>query len=62
MQPLVALHKDAEGKILSAGDFDFHFRLTDWLKSLDVRVGDTIEFGEKAQRPSEADDGLKAVA
>lgn len=54
MNPLYALHKDAAGKILATGDFDYRFKLSDWLKSLDVRAGDTIEFGEKAKRDEPA--------
>jgi len=61
MKPLYALHKDDAGKIIAAGDFDYSYKLGDWLKSLDVRAGDTIEFGEKAERPAEVDP-LKIVA
>lgn len=47
---IYALHKDSEGKILDAGAFDYNFKLSDWLKSLDVQPGDRIEFGEKSAR------------
>lgn len=36
--------------------------ITDWLRSLDIRAGDTIEFGEKAERPVEAAPKLEAVS
>ena len=50
MQPIYAIHRDASDGILSAGSFDYSYKLTDWLKSLDVRAGDKIEFGEVAVR------------
>lgn len=49
-QAIYALHKDVDGKILDAGAFDYSFKLSDWLKSLDVQPGDIIEFGERASR------------
>ena len=53
MKPIYALHKDADGKILDAGAFEYSHKLRDWLGSLDVRSGDKIEFGEKAAREAE---------
>lgn len=61
-KPIYALHKNADGAILSAGSFDYGYKLTDWLKLLDVRAGDKIEFGEVAVREDEAPDELKIVA
>jgi hypothetical protein len=59
---LYALHKDANGGIVDAIASDYSFKITDWLKSLDVRAGDTIVFGEKAERPIEAAPKLEAVS
>jgi hypothetical protein len=50
MKPVYALHKDASGAVLAAGNFDYSFKLGDWLKSLDIRAGDRIEFGEVLER------------
>lgn len=50
MQPLYAIHRDATGAVLTAGSFDYHYKLQDWLRSLDVRAGDKIEFGEVVVR------------
>ena len=60
--PIYALHKNAEGAILTAGSFDYSYKLNDWLKCLDVRAGDKIEFGEVAVREDETPDELKIVA
>jgi hypothetical protein len=61
-QPIVALHKSADGKIIDAGAFDYGFKLNDWLKSLDVRPGDRVEFGDKAVREDTASASLSLVA
>jgi hypothetical protein len=53
MNPIYALHKDSEGAVLNAGSFDYSFKLSDWLKSLDIRAGDKIEFGEVQKREIE---------
>ena len=42
--PLYALHKDADGKVLNTGSFDYNYKLQDWLKCLDFRAGDKVEF------------------
>jgi hypothetical protein len=62
MKPIYALHKDADGAVLNAGSFDYSFKLNDWLKSLDVRAGDVISFGEVAAREPEIAPKLEAVA
>jgi hypothetical protein len=62
MKALYALHKNAAGEIVDAVASEYHFKLIDWLKSLDVRAGDTIEFGDKAERPAEAAPKLEAVS
>ncbi len=54
MKPIYALHKDADGKVLSAASFGYSFQLNDWLKGLDVRAGDRVEFEEVARREIEA--------
>lgn len=61
-KPIYALHKNADGAILNTGSFDYGFKLDDWLRNLDVRAGDKIEFGEVAVREDEAPDELKIVA
>lgn len=53
--PLYALHKDADGKVLDAGSFNYGFKLQDWLKSLDVRPGDKVEFEAIAVRADEVE-------
>ena len=53
MKPIYALHKNNADRVLSAGSFDYSFKLTDWLKSLDIRAGDKIEFGEVEVREVE---------
>lgn len=60
--PLYALHKNAEGAILTAGSFDYSYKVGEWLKSLDIRAGDKIEFGEVATREDKTPDELKIVA
>lgn len=62
MRPLYALHKNADGKIVDAVASEWSHKITDWLRSLDIRAGDTIEFGEKAERPVEAAPKLEAVS
>jgi hypothetical protein len=61
MKPIYGLHKDSEGRVLNAGSFDYSFKLGDWLKGLDIRAGDKIEFGEVAEREDEVPK-LEAVA
>lgn len=53
MIPLYALHKNRDGKVLSAGSFEYSFDCDKWLRSLDLRAGDTITFDEVAQRECE---------
>jgi hypothetical protein len=53
--PLYALHKDADGKVLDAGSFNYSYKLTDWLKTLDVRPGDKVEFDAVAVRADEVE-------
>jgi hypothetical protein len=54
MKPMYALHKDSSGQILSAGHFGYDFELQPWLRKLDLRAGDRIEFGEVVTREAEA--------
>lgn len=58
MKPIYALHKDAGGQIIDAGAFSYSHNLNDWFRNLDVRGGDTIEFGEKAARSVELPETL----
>lgn len=52
--PIYALHKDADGAILNAGSFSYGFQLNEWLRGVDVRAGDRIEFGEVLARADTA--------
>jgi hypothetical protein len=56
MKPLYALHKDASEAILTAGSFEYGHKLNDWLRSLNIRAGDTITFGEVKERKEETDE------
>lgn len=49
--PMYALHYDSAGKVLGASSFTHSFQRGDWLKSLDIRDGDKIEFRDIAARP-----------
>ena len=53
MKPMYALHKDNSGAILSAGSFSYDYELQPWLRGLDLRPGDSIEFGEAVKRADE---------
>lgn len=53
MQPIYALHKDRQGTVLGASAFSYDYELQSWLRSLDVRAGDRIEFDEAAKREPE---------
>lgn len=53
MKPMYALHKDSSGAILSAGSFSYDYELQPWLRTLDLRPGDRIEFGEAVKRADE---------
>lgn len=57
MKPLYALHKDEQGNVHNAANFEDDYSLGTWVRKLDLRHGDFIEFGEIAKRP---DDGLTA--
>lgn len=72
-QPIYGLHKDATGKILDAGAFDYSFKLRDWIGLLNIQPGDYIQFGAKVSRdelpeappaapPTAADDGEALAA
>lgn len=62
MTPLYALHKDGEGRVLTAGSFDYSYKLSDWLRSLDIRAGDKIEFGDVLKREVEQSPTLEVAA
>ncbi len=51
--PLYALHKDANGKVLNASSSNYSFELSSWLRALDIRAGDKVEFEALAVRPKE---------
>jgi hypothetical protein len=50
-KPMYALHHDSAGKVLNASSFTHSFQRGDWLKGLDIRDGDKIEFHDAADRP-----------
>lgn len=50
-KPMFALHKNTAGQVLTATSFTHSYQRGDWLRNLDVRAGDTIEFHEAAERP-----------
>ncbi len=50
-RPLYGLHRDGGDKVISAGSFAHSFQLSDWLKGLDLRDGDFVEFHETKTRP-----------
>jgi hypothetical protein len=60
--PIYALHKDADGKVLNAGCFDYSYELNDWLRALDVRPGDRVEFDAVAVRADDEAPVLSEVA
>lgn len=53
MKPMYALHKDREGAILAANAFSYDCELGTWMRGLDIRAGDKIEFGEVVVRDAE---------
>jgi hypothetical protein len=55
MKPMFALHKDRQGAVLTAGSFAYDYEFSTFLRGLDIRPGDTIEFGEAVQRAEEAE-------
>lgn len=48
--PMYALHKNADGTVLSAKSWDMDYELTGWIRDSDIRGGDRIEFGEATKR------------
>lgn len=50
MKPMFGLHKNAVGEVISASSFNHNFQLNDWLRGLDIRDGDLVEFKETATR------------
>lgn len=52
-KPVYALHKDADGAIITTGSFDYSFKLNEWIGRLNVRPGDVIEFGGLVKREDE---------
>lgn len=55
MKPMYALHKDKAGSIMSAGSFSYDFEFSKFLRDLDIRPGDSIEFGEALKRDAEVE-------
>ncbi len=53
MTPLYALHKDSGGKVLTATSASYSYELNNWLRTLDIRAGDKVEFEACAERPAE---------
>lgn len=60
MKPMFALHKDKGGPILTAGTFAYDFELGNFVRGLDLRAGDVIEFGEAVKREAEEAEVLPA--
>ncbi len=59
---IYGMHKNADGKVLTAAAFGYSFELEKWLRGLDVRAGDRIEFEEVTVRDVEAAPVLAEVA
>jgi hypothetical protein len=51
MKPMFTLHKNAAGEVISANSFRDSYDLSNWIKSLDIRAADRIDFGEIVTRP-----------
>lgn len=49
-QALYGLHRDRDDKVLGAGSFTSAYQMGDWIKSLDLRDGDFVEFHEVTAR------------
>jgi hypothetical protein len=50
-KPMFALHKDRSGNVLGASSFKRNYEFAEWIKSIDARPGDVIEFGAATERP-----------
>jgi hypothetical protein len=44
MDPAYGLHTNAAGNVIAAKDFTHEYQCREWMRSLDVRPGDRIEF------------------
>ncbi len=51
-KPIYALHRDCAEQVLAASSFTHIFQLNDWMRGLDVRPGDKVEFHETSVRPN----------
>lgn len=50
-KPMFVLHKNANGEVLTAAAFKRNYEFSDWVRHVDVRPGDTLEFKETIERP-----------
>jgi hypothetical protein len=62
-KPLVALHKNENGDILSAKTVSANYELSDFVSDIrtDLRAGDWIEFVSAGRRPYENEDDPEFV-
>ncbi len=59
---IYGMHKNADGKVLTTAAFGYSFELDKWMRALDVRAGDRIEFEEVTVREIESAPVIAAVA
>lgn len=44
IEPTYGLHLDTAGNVMAAKDFQASYQCNDWMRSLDIKPGDRIEF------------------